>query len=109
MVESRCELLRKKIDAAARGGVLIHDEVLYTELCDKLDIVRELPDLGLSRQMKERLVKFRDRLAHANELADTAERALSTCKAVQDALALRTSLASRSGVDQGTESTDGSY
>ena len=40
--ESRRENLRRKISEATQGGVLINDEVLYTELCDKLDIAREL-------------------------------------------------------------------
>ena len=94
--ESRRENLRRKISEATQGGVLINDEVLYTELCDKLDIARELPDVVLSRKQKKRLVKLRDQLAHANEFTASEKSALRACRAVRDALVLRKSLGSRS-------------
>ena len=93
--ESRRENLRRKIFEAAQGGVLINDEVLYTELCDKLDIVTELPDVTLPRKQKKRLVKLRDQLAHANEFAASEKSALRACEAARDALTLRKSLGSR--------------
>ena len=93
--ENRRENLRRKIFEATQGGVLINDEVLYTELCDKLDIVGKLPDVMHSRKQKKRLVKLRDQLAHANEFAASEKSALRACKAVQDALTLRKSLGSR--------------
>ena len=94
--ETRRQNLRRNITEATKGGVLINDEVLYTELCDKLDIVTELPDVTLPRKQKKRLVKLRDQLAHANEFAASEKSALLACEAVRDALALRKSLGSRS-------------
>ena len=84
--------LQKKILGATKGRVLIDDEILYTELCDKLDIIRTLPSVPLSLNQKERLVSLRHQLAHANEFADSMSNALETCKAVQDALSLRQSI-----------------
>ena len=91
----RRDKLERKICEATRGGVLINDEVLYTELCDKLDIIRGLPDFELSARKKERLVKLRNQLAHANEFAASEKNALRACRAVQHALALRKSLGRR--------------
>ena len=90
--KTRLEALVKSIDRATEGGVRIHDEVLYTELCDKLDIVRELPSVKLTKQAKRRLVKLRDRLAHANVFAESESCAWEACRAVQDASSLRQSL-----------------
>ena len=86
--------LRRKIGEAERGRVFIDDEILYTELCDKLDIVRELPNLRLSLRQKKRLVNLRDQLAHANNFAASEKAALDACQAVRDALALRQCLGS---------------
>ena len=94
--ETRLEALDRKIDGAATGGVLIHDELLYTELCDKLDIVRKSLDVELSKKKKRRLVELRDKLAHASMFAESEPSALLACQAVRDALALRTSLRSLS-------------
>ena len=90
--ETRRQHLRRNITEATKGGVLINDEVLYTELCDKLDIVTKLPDVTLPRKQKKRLVELRDRLAHANEFAASEKSALRACETVRDALELRQSL-----------------
>ena len=92
--DGRREILARKVRRASSGGLLLDDEVLYTELCDKLDIVRELPGVELSNTQRERLVEFRHKLAHANVFADSAESAQRTCEAVRNALALRQSLVS---------------
>ena len=92
--------IRPAAVAADRGGVLINDEVLYTELCDKLDIIRGLPDFELSARKKERLVKLRNQLAHANEFAASEESALRACETVRDAL----DSVSRSGGDESSAS-----
>ena len=94
LTSRRLCILRRKISEANRGGVFINDEILYTELCDKLDIVRELPNLKLSQRQKKRLVTLRDQLAHANDFAVSEKDALDTCQAVRDALALRQFLGS---------------
>ena len=93
--ETRRQNLRRRITEATKGGVLINDEVLYTELCDKLDIVKKLPDVMLSLNQKKRLVTLRDQLAHANEFAASEESALRACETVRDALELRQSLGRR--------------
>ena len=91
--ETRLEALGRNIDRATEGGVLIHDEVLYTELCDKLDIVRKLmPDVKLTKPEKKRLVELRNKLCHANLLAESETSAQEACQAVRDALSLRQSL-----------------
>lgn len=92
LTDGRRGELQKKIRGATKGRVLINDEILYTELCDKLDIIRTLPSVPLSSNQKERLVNLRHQLAHANEFADSMSSALATCKAVQDALSLRQSI-----------------
>ncbi|MCY3838337.1 MAG: CBS domain-containing protein, partial [Gammaproteobacteria bacterium] len=52
--EARLDALRGNINRATSGGVLIHDEILYTELCDKLDIVRKMPDVRLTLKEQKR-------------------------------------------------------
>ena len=89
LTEGRRAQLDGKLCEARRGKILINDESLYTELCDKLDIVRALTDVKLSLKQKERLVKLRDQLAHANEFAASETGARRTCEAVRDAFGLR--------------------
>ena len=90
--ETRLCALRANIDRATSGGVLIHDEILYTELCDKLDIVRKVRDVKLTKKEKTRMVELRNKLAHANVFAESEESAQEACQAVRDALSLRRSL-----------------
>ncbi len=94
LTDQRREKLHRKIGEAERGRVFIDDEILYTELCDKLDIVRKLPNLKLSLRQKKRLVMLRNQLAHANDFAASEKTAQDACQAVRDALELRQCLGS---------------
>lgn len=73
------------------------DSLLFTQFCDKADIVRKSFDLSPSKtaictQMAE-FQDLRDNLAHANEYAATPEHARKACTTVRNLLALREEIA----------------
>lgn len=82
--------LNSRIDAAQKISGIVN-ELLFTEFCDKSDILRKLVFAGDPRrnEFKEKLKaieKLRNDLAHANHYADTNEKAADVCRVVRDIL-----------------------
>ena len=73
------------------------DALLFTQFCDKKEIVIESFQFGSSKtRLRKRLDKIqelRDGIAHANEYAATPERAKCVCGVVRDMLDLRAQIA----------------
>lgn len=89
---SRRQKIREEIDKSKdRDGFV--DELLFTQFCDKRDILTRLP--CLSRRKKslrdrlKRIEKLRNRLVHANDYAATPEEARNVCDVVRSLLELR--------------------
>jgi len=71
--------------AQAQAGDAFVDALLFTQFCDKADIVRKADGfavLGFREDMK-RAQKLRDNLSHSNHYADTREEALQLCVTVR--------------------------
>lgn len=71
------------------------DETLFTQFCDKADILRKgfcLPEgeskIGFRKKLKQ-IRDLRDALAHANEYAASPDQARRVCAAVRNLLTLR--------------------
>ncbi|TXR50090.1 hypothetical protein [Phyllobacterium endophyticum] len=87
---------REKIDheiskAMAKGGIV--DELLFTQFCDKRDILDETvlstrPDRDLIKQKFRNIESLRNDLAHANDYAATTEDAVEVCKMTRDIIDL---------------------
>jgi CBS domain-containing protein len=74
------------------------DALLFTQFCDKTDIVAK--SFGLPQSKKQtrkdlkKIQKLRDNLAHANEYAATPQHAESVCVTVRSLLVLKDEIAS---------------
>ena len=85
---------QKKVKSAlqeARESDAFVAEILYAEFADKLDIARKFTNL--SSKNKERMVRFRDRLAHASDYALTTELALKTSSTISQIVKFEKKLA----------------
>jgi hypothetical protein len=73
------------------------DTLLFTQFCDKADIITKSCDLAISetafRTKLKDIEKLRNNLAHANEYAASPEQARKVCAVVKDLLALREKIA----------------
>jgi dTDP-4-dehydrorhamnose reductase len=76
------------------------DALLFTQFCDKGDIIRKSLRFSCSATALKRkfweLQKLRDHLAHANDYAGTPAEAKHVCALVRVLLALRTEIANAS-------------
>lgn len=72
---------------AARSEDAFVDELLYTEFCDKVSIVRRSPAFVWSKKSFDddlgKIQSLRDDLAHANDYAATREAASHVCETVR--------------------------
>jgi hypothetical protein len=73
--------------AAAKVEDTFVDELLYTEFCDKVTIIRKKPDFPGSRRAFDndlrKIQSLRDNLAHANNYAATRDDAADVCETVR--------------------------
>jgi hypothetical protein len=73
---SRQEKLAQRIDDATKEKTEIHDDLLYTELCDKGTIISKSPRFsGMKAEFKidiKEIQLLRDKVAHANNYASQA-------------------------------------
>jgi hypothetical protein len=95
--EGRRKTITDTIAESHRGDGFV-DALLFTQFCDKADIIRKSFDLGkeggksaLASKLKE-IQRLRDHVAHANEYAASPEHAQNVCTLVRDILALREKL-----------------
>lgn len=94
--EGRRELVREAVDRSKKADGFV-DTLLFTQFCDKGDVIRKSFQLPhepgeLKRQFKE-LQDLRDNLAHANEYATSPDDAKQVCAVVKTLLALREQIA----------------
>jgi hypothetical protein len=83
----------EKTKAKARDSYV--DSLLFTQFCDKREIVKlQFPE-DRRESLGEALIeieKLRDNIAHANEYASSSSQAKSVCKIVRELLSLRAEL-----------------
>ena len=88
--QGRAGKIREKVARAKTEDTLV-DQLLYTELCDKVTILeKEWPSSGngssqkglFQKDMKD-IQNLRDRLAHANDYAATRDAARNLCDCVR--------------------------
>jgi hypothetical protein len=97
--DGRRKKMRGEIERSKRTNGFV-DALLFTQFCDKGDIVRK--SLRLSRSAEtldrkfEELQGLRNHLAHANDYASTPAEARFVCALVRDLLALRAEIANAS-------------
>ena len=95
--EGRRKKIKHTIAESHRDDGFV-DALLFTQFCDKVDIIREFFDFGaeskpaLTSKLNE-IQRLRDNVAHANEYAASPEHAKNVCTLVRDILALREKLA----------------
>jgi hypothetical protein len=94
--EGRQQKIKDTIAESRRDDAFV-DALLFTQFCDKADIIRKSFDLGgskpaLTTKLKE-IQRLRDHVAHANEYATSPEQARKVCSLVRDILVLRETLA----------------
>lgn len=92
--------LNNRIDAARKRSGIVN-ELLFTEFCDKRDILGKLVFAGDPRRDEfegklKAIETLRNDLAHANHYADTNEKAAVVCGVVRDILLMHEVV--RSGV-----------
>ncbi|MER9800919.1 hypothetical protein NKJ36_28060 [Mesorhizobium sp. M0142] len=92
MSEGRRSSMENRVNLArSKGGIV--DELLYTEFCDKRDILmrlifREDPRRAqFSKNLRE-IEDLRNHLAHANDYADTNEKSAGICSVVRDIISI---------------------
>jgi hypothetical protein len=96
LTEGRQLQIRKIISESHDNDSFV-DALLFTQFCDKADIIRksfEVPGESrgaLARKFGE-IQKLRDRIAHANEYATSAKEAENVCAVIRDTLDLRDKL-----------------
>jgi hypothetical protein len=78
------------------------DALLFTQFCDKKEIVIESFQWGPSktklRKRLEQIQELRDGVVHANEYAATPDQARNVCAVVRDLLVLRAEIAGTGGI-----------
>lgn len=96
---------RGKIEAEmakSRQGDGFVDSLLFTQFCDKAEIVRESISLPIGKkELKSRLgrlERLRNSIAHANEYAATREAAATVSRDIRDLLKIQKMIAAADGV-----------
>jgi len=91
----RLEKIQAEISVARAKDAFV-DTLLYTQFCDKADIVASNPPTTASKKSLERrlraIEKLRNSVAHANEYAASPEEARDVCVVIRDLLDLRRQL-----------------
>jgi hypothetical protein len=94
----RLERIEREIAIALARDAFV-DALLYTQFCDKTEIIRRLNPNGMNGKSLERQLthfeSLRNSLAHANEYAATPEQAKHVCKLVRELLSMRRQLRER--------------
>jgi hypothetical protein len=89
--------LRQEIANSKREDGFV-DALLFTQFCDKAEIIRKASLLSRSKREVETLLNkiqaLRDAIAHANEYAASPEEAKHVCRVVRSLLALKTEILS---------------
>ena len=87
---------RRKIDeeiGPSHPSEIFVDALLSTQFCDKADILQRITQLPESKtaikKKLDRIEELRNKLAHANEYAESREQARDLCAVVRDLLTLR--------------------
>jgi hypothetical protein len=86
---NRREKIKEEISIAVSRDVFV-DELLYTQFCDKIDIIKRLwiknADIDTIARKFRQLEKLRNSVAHANEYAASPSAAKNVCEVVRDLL-----------------------
>lgn len=94
--DGRREKINAEIEKARKEDSFV-DTLLFTQFCDKADIITKSLDLGRSKTVLrsdlKQLQELRDNLAHANEYAASIEHAKNVCTLVRKLLGLREKIA----------------
>jgi hypothetical protein len=89
---NRREKIKEEISIATSRDVFV-DELLYTQFCDKVDIIKRLwikdTDIHIIARKFRQLEKLRNSVAHANEYAASPNEAKNVCTVVRDLLEIR--------------------
>lgn len=92
----RRDKIVKEIDKSHEADGFI-DELLFTQFCDKRDIILNGFQLSKIKSVIERQLRrvqvLRDKLAHANDYASSPEQARNVCAVVRSLLKLREKVA----------------
>ncbi|WP_181180378.1 hypothetical protein [Mesorhizobium sp. B1-1-7] len=92
MSEGRRSSMESRIKLARSTGGIV-DELLYTEFCDKRDILMKLlfrddPRRAHFVKNLKQIESLRNHLAHANDYADNNERSAGVCSVVRDIISI---------------------
>jgi hypothetical protein len=102
LTPSRREMVWQEIEISKRADGLV-DTLLFTQFCDKAEIVRKAIPLNQSKtqlaQTFGSIQKLRDALAHANEYAASAAEAKQVCKVVRCLLAVQKEILERTSLE----------
>jgi hypothetical protein len=94
--EGRRAAIKTEIAKSKRDDGFV-DALLFTQFCDKADIIRKSIQFAQSKTtVREHLTeiqKLRDNLAHANEFAASPAEAKRVCRVVRSLLALKNEIA----------------
>jgi hypothetical protein len=92
LTDGRQEKIKREIAESHRDDSFV-DALLFTQFCDKADIIAKSFQLAQSKtKLRDQLAeiqKLRDSLAHANEYAASPAEAKRTCQVVRSLLALK--------------------
>ena len=92
----RQKKIKDEIEKSRRDDGFV-DTLLFTQFCDKADIIKKNFQLARSktklRDQLDEINDLRDNLAHANEYAATPDHARNVCAVVRDLLDLREEIA----------------
>ena len=80
--------INEEIEQSHQGDGFV-DELLFTQFCDKSEILLKGFQLPRSKTSLRGIQKLRDSLAHVNEYAASPEQARNVCAVVRNLLALR--------------------
>ncbi|WP_445466538.1 hypothetical protein [Faunimonas sp. B44] len=94
--EGRIAKVKRQIAASRKDDGFV-DSLLFTQFCDKADIVVKSSMLPLSRsqarEQLEAIQELRNSLAHANDYAAVPEQARNVCAVVRNLISLKAQIA----------------
>jgi hypothetical protein len=100
--DGRRAKINEEIEQSHRGNGFV-EELLFTQFCDKSEILLkgfQLPQSKtIIRRQLEWIQELRDKLAHANEYASSPEQARNVCAVVRSLLELREQIAVIEGLE----------
>lgn len=107
--DGRREKINEEIEQSHRGDGFV-DELLFTQFCDKSEILLkgfQLPrSKTIIRGQLERIQELRDKLAHANDYASLPKQQRNVCAIVRSLLELREQIALIERLDSDSSGTD---